>query len=88
MTTHPHCSTPANHEVGQQLTIKEAAALLRIADSTIRRHIRTGRLPSFQISPKGKRLIPVRAIQALLSETPQVADTRAVADHIRGQYQA
>jgi excisionase family DNA binding protein len=54
----PHTSTSAT--TGEQdqglLTVKEAAALLKVSTATIKRYLKSGRLPGYQVGPRAIRI--------------------------------
>ena len=91
-------STPSHHNtqnvsLGDELfvNVREAGHLLLCSESTIRRHIRAGRLPVHQIVPGGKILIRSSDIMACLKRAenaPWGVKVPAVAEYARGQYQA
>ncbi len=52
----------------EYLTVREVAAILRCHRSTVRRHIRAGRLPALKATTGGSTLlIPRQAVQDLLN---------------------
>jgi excisionase family DNA binding protein len=56
----PHPQSPASTTTGEQdnglLTVKEAAALLKVSTATIKRYLKSGRLPGYQVGPRAIRI--------------------------------
>jgi excisionase family DNA binding protein len=49
------------------MTVREAARALRCSENSIRRAIRAGRIPAFQLAAAGQLKISVRALEALIA---------------------
>ena len=52
------------------LTVQEAAALLRVEPITIRRWIKSGHLPAFQLRPSGHYRISRSRITEMMGSVP------------------
>jgi excisionase family DNA binding protein len=56
----PRPHTSASATTGEQdqglLTVKEAAALLKVSTATIKRYLKSGRLPGYQVGPRAIRI--------------------------------
>lgn len=52
----------------QYLTVREAAALLRLNHATVYRAIADGRLPHIQLGKRGAIRIPVAELEAMVKQ--------------------
>jgi excisionase family DNA binding protein len=56
----PRPHTPASATTGVQdsdlLSVREAAALLKFSTATIKRYLKSGRLPGYQVGPRAIRI--------------------------------
>src|SRR5438067_10137533 len=57
LVPHAQRTAGAQHEQeGDLLTVKEAAALLKVSTATIKRYLKSGRLPGYQVGPRAIRI--------------------------------
>jgi excisionase family DNA binding protein len=69
---HAQGTAGATHEQeGDLLTVKEAAALLKVSTATIKRYLKSGRLPGYQVGPRAIR-IRTQDLERIMRPTQEV----------------